>query len=220
SNGNTDTGKTEVDPVEAWAEVTINVTKLGEEVTDTEVHANGHYTGPPGIPLSVAVDPEDGTLYELKVGDLSTTSSDGVPIYNDGTLDWVTPVQERELFDGDSAEVNASLNRYFGGEYECVRDTYVYDGSAEDYKGEHYRLTELDPQWIEVEDGYKVKGQDDPGIGIMDNNDEMQVEGDHLILLGDDEVYILSSEIGQDEFTATFVDPDFSVRVLYCELAD
>lgn len=186
----------------------------GEEIDGLPYSVNGEDnkiidSGITGIESTVKVDDES----MVWIGpDSADTSSDGHRIVE---VDGKSYVHREAPINGD--QVSVELNRYFAGTYRCTLDRFDYDGDEPDYKGEQQRDDEqMTPQWIEIEDGFRMETEDDivTWWGVAS---DMQMQGDHFIL--EESAFndlITNDQIDDDEFSFTYVLTDAYVKDVFC----
>lgn len=186
--------------------ITVFASVLDEDITTTvELVGTETFTGSTGSLIEV----KPGS-YDTLVGDGPDTV-DGLPTVQSGGVDWVAKASTEAVAEDDEVTVERPLNRYFSDKFDCERDDYGYDSQASDLKGAYDDTYQLDKQDIDVQEGYKVNPHDDPGMGVIEQEDYMEVESDHLILQtgGDDRRFITESAIALQEFSATVVNTQF-----------
>ena len=151
--------------------------------------------------------------YTVTAGDSSYTEQFGFPVHvdQDGEY-WAAPPTDVSVQNNDAITGRFDLfNLFEPGDYACEYDSYHYDPSAPDLKGNYIETVEHDPAYVAVNESGKVEPEDEKEnwdvVGSAD--DYMEVKDDHLSLEVVDTrfiTYITESEIGKKKFSLTVVD--------------
>ncbi len=127
---------------------------------------------------------------------------------------WASPLQDAHVDIGENDNGRADVFRIFQpGTYACAYDSFAYEASPPDHKGDFQFHQDLPNQPIHVDHGGKVVPEKDPNMDVIGNgqSDHMQVVGDQLVLQFDDrgvtnDPNIAKSAITNTGFTLTVVD--------------
>jgi hypothetical protein len=219
ASGNSGSGP---DPTTGSGSVVIEATKLGESESALVDITCGdeEYFGNTGETIDV-VAPADCVA---NIGDASYTSQFGFPVHMDGNGEyWTAPPKNFETILDGKIDLGLELFKLFEpGDYACFTQKWDYDASAPDFKGALENEDEDEPQPILVNEDGRVDPQDRPGMSIWSDDDYMQVEDDHLILVeadGEQGLYIAdsTSAIGNSFFEATVIWPNVAVYAFRCD---
>ncbi|MFA5947102.1 MAG: hypothetical protein WC813_03695 [Patescibacteria group bacterium] len=194
--------------VHGFAHITAVAYRLGVATTDSLIRLVGdikQYS----LTSGGAEDIDAPGDYTAEVGDVVAPFT--FPVDQSGNDFWAAPIVPFavQLNVPDTIRLD-EFKLFEPGTYRCGYDMWRYDEAAADHKGVFIRHTDLDDQHIEVGHDGKVWVQgSNPMMDVNgDDDDYMQVEGDHFVLHLEGfssswGIVITASSINKTSFTET-----------------
>lgn len=192
-----------------------------EELLITADHSDAIAETGEAIPVQV---PKAGQMTRAWLGPATAdTTSDGHRILEytyDGTnRQWVHPLAD--FLVEEDCEDTVSVNRYFNGLFACRNDTFWYDESDPEYKGE-YVYTDEGEHLLEVTAGKEIVDPDDRGLDeFLPTGCSLESSGSGFAIVGETcQLWLIRSSWKGSDFTILAASSNGTTREYACTLVE